>query len=145
MKSTSKIQVLIESGTAWGMRLSDLDEATLWFRSAIPISKLEKVNPKEHKLHCVLGGDIAFINMVVGLQGCSATWPCHLCEMLLATLKKREGSMTAGQRSSAAQEIYQGPKKGSQDERLVHPPATHSIRLLRILLAPLHVILGVVK
>jgi hypothetical protein len=83
--SETKLQVLVESGTAWGICLSD--EIVLRFHSAIPISKLNQVNCKAYKLHCVLGGDITFINMVVGLQGCSASYPCYLCEVLLATLK----------------------------------------------------------
>ena len=100
IKSTSKLQVLVGSGMAWGIHFSDLalDKDGLCFCSAIPVSKLNKVNPKAYKLHCVLGGNIAFINMVVGLQGCSASYPCYLCKVLLATLKKRKRSMTAGQR-----------------------------------------------
>jgi hypothetical protein len=44
----------------------------------------------------VLGGDIAFINMVVSLQGsCSASYPCYLCDVPLTTLKKCKRSMTA--------------------------------------------------
>jgi hypothetical protein len=98
IESTSKLQVLIESGAAWGICSSDLDEVALRFCSAIPISNLDKVNPKACKLHRALGGGIAFINVVVGLQGCSASHPRHLCEALLAALMKSERSMTACQR-----------------------------------------------
>ena len=156
IKSTSKLQVLIESGTAWGIRLSDLDEVVLRFRLAIPISKLDKVNPKAYKLHCVLGGDIAFINMIVGLQGCSASCPCYLCEVLLATLKKREGSMLAGQRRTwaRAQEQIKAvllktsakaqKKEAKTNASFIRKPLV-PVHFSRILLAPLHIILGVVK
>jgi hypothetical protein len=97
-KSTIKLQVFIESGTAWEIHFLDLDKVALCFCLAIPVLKLDKINPKAYKLHCVLGGHIAFINMVAGFQGCSASYPCYLCEVLLATLKKHEISMTVGQR-----------------------------------------------
>jgi hypothetical protein len=156
IKSTSKLQVLIERGTAWGIRFSDFDEDIIRFHLAIPVSKLDKVYPKAYKLHCVLGGDIAFINMVVGLQGCSASYPCYLCEVLLATLKKREISMTAGQRRSferaeaqikavLVQKTAKGQKKEAKmNASFIRKPLV-PVHFTRILLAPLHIILGIVK
>jgi antitoxin component of RelBE/YafQ-DinJ toxin-antitoxin module len=154
INSETKLQVLVESGTAWGIRLSD--EIVLRYRSAIPISKLNQVNCKAYKLHCVLGGDIAFINMVVGLQGCSASYPCYLCEVLLATLKKREMTMTAGERRTWRRAEAQIKdvllKKSAKDQKKAAKTNASFIRkplipvdFSRILLAPLHIILGVVK
>jgi len=156
IKSTSKLQVLIERGTAWGIRFSDFDEDIIRFRSAIPVSKLNKVYPKAYKLHCVLGGDIAFINMMVGLQGCSASYPCYLCEVLLATLKKRERSMTAGQRRTferagaqikavLVQKTAKGQKKEAKTNASFIRNPLVPVHFTRILLAPLHIILGIVK
>jgi hypothetical protein len=157
INSTSKLQVLVKSGTAWGVHFLDVDEIVLRFRSAIPISKLNKVNPKVYKLHCVLGGNIAFINMVVGLQGCSASYPCYLCIMLLTTLKKRERSMTADGvrrtwRRAEAQIKEVLLQKTAKDQKKAAKTNASFIRkplvpvdFTRILLAPLHIILGVMK
>jgi hypothetical protein len=38
------------------------------------------------KLHCALGGDIEFMNLVLGMMNCSSTFPCYLCEVKLETL-----------------------------------------------------------
>jgi hypothetical protein len=156
LKSTTKLQVLVESGTAWGIRFLDFDEMVLRFRSAIPFSKLDKVNPKANKLHCVLGGDIAFINMAVGLQGCSASYPCYLCEVLLATLKKRETSMTAGQSRTwkrakeqienvLLQKTAKSQKKAAKTNASFIRKPLVPVNFSRILLAPLHIILGILK
>jgi hypothetical protein len=73
IKTSSKLQVLIESGTAWGICFSDSDEV-LCFRSAIPVLKLHQVKPKSYKLHCVLGGNIAFIHSSIWLSACRVAW-----------------------------------------------------------------------
>jgi hypothetical protein len=39
----------------------------------------------DYKLHCDLGGNIEFINLVLGLMNCGSAIPCYLCEVKLET------------------------------------------------------------
>jgi hypothetical protein len=124
---------------------------------AIPISKLDKVKAKACKLHCVLGGDATLINVAVGLQGCSASCLRCLCKVLLATLKKHERSV---RRLLVRIRHRKGPKRKSKQccsrelPRAKKEAKTNAsfirktlipVHFTRMLLAPLHIILGIMK
>jgi hypothetical protein len=90
-----------------GIRFSDLDEeVVLRFRSAIPISKLDKVNPKhtssivylEATSHSCLGGGLAGVVLL--------TTVLPLRKYYSFTLKRNARSLTAGQRRT-----WKGHKK----------------------------------
>ena len=118
--------------------------------------QLDTLATKRYKLCSVLGGDIEFINKVVGLQGCSATYPCYHCGIELKTLRGRKAEMKRGPlrtREQAKEQLdtvlkeklrkrqkFVARSNGSQ----ANPPLI-PVDFNRLLLAPLHIILGVTK
>jgi hypothetical protein len=136
--------------------VDDTERTGVRLRCACPISKVEKIETRDYEIHSVLGGDIDFLNMVVGLQNCASSYPCYVCEILLSTLKSRNASMTAGEKQTAeranqqlaavlAHTLKKDQKKEakSQGSQLNRPliPADFS----RLLLASLHIIIGITK
>ena len=51
-------------------------------------SVAERLSCQQYALHVVLGGDIKFLHAVLGLQSCSATYPCFACLVQLDDLQK---------------------------------------------------------
>ena len=168
---TDKSSLIVLVGAdqyAWGLRLvttttansdiESIDVGTAFVRvdGEIPVAQLTKLTTKQYKLCSVLGGDIEFLNKVVGLQGCSATYPCYHCQIQLKTLRGRESVMACGplrtrdkakaqldcvrQENNRKRQKIAARTNGSQ----VNPPLI-PVNFDKILMAPLHIILGITK
>ncbi len=58
------------------------------FSTNVSIDDLEALTFAQFKLHVILNADIEFIHTVLGLQSCSAKYPCCLCLIPLDALRK---------------------------------------------------------
>ena len=161
--STTQMQLLEEDGLVWGLRLLDTkidNQSVLRFRTPRVSSSLTKVTYKTFELHCVLGGDMAFLNTVLGLQSCSASFPCNLCMMRLSNLRYRKKDMHDAPNAPQARTKEQhqqhlanvmkesAPAKQREASKCngsVIRPALVPAHFSRVLIAVLHIILGVTK
>jgi hypothetical protein len=157
--SSSIVEILTEEGLAWGLRFLDVDEEdrhTVRFRSAVPISKVNLLKIIDYKLHTCLGGDIEFLGMVLGVQGSSATFPCYFCEVTKKILEKRSFTMDGIPRRSKKRMEVQFAKvkmKTTTKKRKEEAKKNGSVLreplipvdVSRVLLSPLHIILGITK
>jgi hypothetical protein len=159
IKDSTTVEVLVEGYTAWGIRFLNVDDTertVVRLRCACPISKVEKIETRDYEIHSVLGVDIDFLHMVVGLQNCASSYPCYVCKILLSTLKSRNAPMTAGEKRTAKRANQQltavlthtlkkdqrkeAKLQGSQLNRALIPAGFSCL-----LLAPLHIILDITK
>jgi predicted hotdog family 3-hydroxylacyl-ACP dehydratase len=156
------LQLIEDNGVVWGLNLLDTgreDGNLLPFSSSIPADSLaRRMSYSVYPLHCVLGGDMDFLHTVLGLQGCSASYPCYLCLIALSTLRDRDKNKA----DSASQARTRQQMQEHLDRVNVHPtmkerkvaaksngsvmrkaliPADPS----RVLIAVLHIILGITK
>jgi hypothetical protein len=68
-----------ETDMVWALHWLNVDDATphiIWFK--IPIKLLSPLSMIKHGLYDVLGGDIKFLNIILGLQVLSAAYPCFV-------------------------------------------------------------------
>ena len=159
ISQSTRVQLLQDDGMTWGMRLLDTgreDGNVIQFREPVPNDDTQELSYETKKLHVVLGGDIEFLNTVLGMQSCSASFPCNLCLIALATLKERLKDMESADPRSASQhkqkleKVLEGATVKLQKELA---KTNHSVirePLIpadtdRVLLAVLHIILGVTK
>lgn len=96
----------MDDGVAWGIEVSNADPDNITvrrFRNDVSEKSFrEYTKVVDYKLHCVLGGDIEFLNLVLGLMNCASTFPCYLCEIDQKTLKTRAKDMDAGSTRNSA-------------------------------------------
>jgi hypothetical protein len=122
----------------------------------VQAEQLKTLKTKQFKLCSVLGGDIEFLNKVVGLQGCSATYPCYHCLIELKTLRGRKPDMECGPartRELAKTALNTVLKERNRKKQKAtarnngsqaNPPLI-PVDFNRLLLSPLHIILGGTK
>ena len=157
------MQLLEEDGLVWGLRLLDTgcdDGNVLRFRTPRVSSSVTKITYKTFALHCVLGGDMAFLNTVLGLQNCSASFPCNRCAIRLSTPRGRKKDMHEAPDAPPARTKEQhqqhlanvlketAPAKQREASKCngsVIRPALVPAHFSRVLIAVLHIILGVTK
>ena len=122
----------------------------------IPNEAIDKLLQRTKKLHVVLGGDIEFLNTVLGLQSCSASFPCNLCLVAHATLKERLKNMqsadprTTDQHKHNLEEVLKEETVKMKKEHVKTNQSVIREPLIpadpdRVLLAVLHIILGTTK
>jgi hypothetical protein len=107
LNNTSGIDILVDHGVAWEMEVPNADTDTLTtarrFRNDVATQLFEEdLKVVDYKLHCVLGGEIEFLKLVLGLMNCSFTFPFYLREIKLETLKRRENGMAPGETRTPA-------------------------------------------
>ena len=153
------MQLLQDAGVLWGIRIqTDEEEAyeTLQFRTYQPEGRKEDLQKRDYELHCILGGDIRFINLVTGLQTCSATYPCYRCLVCQNIFKARttQGHNAALrdqatharhlsnvlQHDAISQRKNAAKTNGSTIRKALIP-----VHFSRIELAVLHIVIGIVK
>ena len=137
------------------MNLGDQNDPTvIQFKKPIElVSPLSMVN---RGLYVVVGGDIEFLHTILGLQGCSATYPCFVCKTKLSDLHSRQKDPTVATVRTHGRMVDQleavekaGTTKKAKKEAAKKNGSKIRAHLLpvetcRILLPPLHMILGIV-
>lgn len=156
----TQMQVLEEDGLVWGLQTLNTgrnDGNILQFRTPASIPSLDATTTKEFDLHTVLGGDIDFLNCVVGLQNCTASFPCNKCLMRLTALRGRAKDMhepppqtrTKEQQKQFLSNVQREDGPAKQKEAAKNNGSTIRAQLIpvdfsRLLIAVLHIVLGIV-
>jgi hypothetical protein len=154
----TEMELLSDNGKTWGIRLvkPGRNEEIVRLRMAILDEDIHELTQRTEKLDVTLGGDIEFLNTVLGLQSCSASFPCNLCLIAHATLKERLKNMESadprmkGQHNLNLKEVQKADSVAKQKE---HAKTNNSVirePLIpadqdQVLLAVLHIILGITK
>jgi hypothetical protein len=124
-------------------------------KGSIRKEELKDLMFEQFTIHLVLNADLEFLHTVLGLQSCSATYPCCLCLVRLDELRQ-DRSIGCGllrntdQMKEHLQEVNKGcsvaqKKKYAQKNGSVIREALIPISLDQIMLPILHIILGVVR
>ena len=157
----TQMQLLEEDNVVWGLRILNTgrdDGNVLEFRTQVSIAACQEVSTMDYNLHTVLGGDIDFLNCVIGLQNCSASYPCNKCLMKLLTLRERAPNMheppPAERTREKQKEFLANVEKESNPLKrkdvakgngsTLRAPLIN-VNFSRLLIAVLHIILGIVK
>jgi len=165
IRNETKLEVLYlregETCMAWGLRFWNVglvvDEATsVILQFKVPIDLLSPLSMVNRGLYVVLGGDIEFLHTILGLQGCSATYPCFVCEVKLSDLHSRQNDPTEATVRSHSRMLEQleAVEKAGKTEKAKKEAAKKNgsklrphilpVETSRLLLPPLHMILGIV-
>ena len=107
-------------------------------------------------LFVVVGGNIDFLHTILGLQGCSATYPSFMCKTKFSDLHSREKDptvVTVRTHSCMADQL-EAVERAGRTEKAKKKAAKKNgskirahllpVEMCRILLPPLHMILGIV-
>jgi hypothetical protein len=154
----TEMELLSDNGKTWGIRLVKPggNEEIVRLRMAILDEDIHELTQRTKKLDVTLGGDIKFINTFLGLQSCSASFPCNLCLIARATLKEHLKNMesadprTKGQHNLNLKEAQKADSVAKQKERAKTNNSVICEPLIpadqdQVLLAVLHIILGITK
>jgi hypothetical protein len=155
------IHVLQNEDEAWGIRLLDTGRDggnVLRFKDKHPTASLGDMECRQFDIHSLLGGDIEFLNLVLGLMTCSASFPYYHCLMQLSTLHdtdKIRQQPTAEARTKEMHEkqlnnvnkepAIQKKKKVAKDNGSALRKKLVPADFTRVLVAVLHIILGIGK
>ncbi len=106
-------------------------------------------------MHVVLNADLEFIHTVLGLQRCSATYPCYFCLIKLNDLMGQRSIQGGMQRSRDQmqmnlEQVNKGvslvqKKQAAQTNGSVIREPVIPISMDHLMLPTLHIILGVIK
>lgn len=155
-ESGASLRYLSHEGKIWG--LASLQDDTLGignvhkFHRSLPIEDLKL---KAYKLLSLLGGDIEFLHTVLGLQSCSATWPCLYCLIKLEELRKSTNFKSGKLRTLskmkemlgkvlAGSSIKEKKKLARDNGSHIHNPLIPAGRK-RVSFPVLHLVLGIFK
>jgi hypothetical protein len=149
-----------EKDMVWGLRFLNVSDdnqcSVIRFKASIALSSLPALTLINRGLHVVVGGDIEFLHTILGLQGCSATYPCFVCETKLSDLQSRQKEPTKAtlRSSSRMKEQLEAVEKAGRSEKVKKEAAKKNgsklrrnilpVDTSRVLLPPLHMILGIV-
>ena len=74
LSSGTTMRMLHDGNESWGIQFTYPDQFwdILQFRQPVSLSAIQNLKQVNFELHCTLGGDIQFLNLVLGLQCCSS-------------------------------------------------------------------------
>jgi hypothetical protein len=125
------------------------------FRNIVRKADFESLTFEQFNMHVVLNADLEFIHTVLGLQSCSATYPCCFCLIKLDDLRGQRSIESGVPRSREQmqknlEQVNKGvslaqKKRAAQTNGSVIREPLIPISMDRVMLPILHIILGVVK
>ncbi len=149
---------LTNSNNIIGVAFVDISDRVLGvtkLKGSIGKEDLKDLIFEQFSIHLVLNADLEFLHTVLGLQSCSATYPCRLCLVRLDELRQCRiiecGLLRIRDQMKAhLQDVNKGSsiaqkKKYAQKNGPVIREALIPINLDHIMLPILHIILGVVR
>jgi hypothetical protein len=162
IRNDTKLEALYsrdgETNMVWGLRFLNVGDRNdpMVIRFKKPVELAAPLSMVNRGMYVVVGGDIEFLHTILGLQGCSATYPCFVCETKLSDLHCRQKDPTVAtirtrtrmadqlEKVETAGRTEKAKKEAAKKNGSKIRPHLIPVETCRILLPPLHMILGIV-